>query len=94
MAGRRYWRWGGFIFIRDTLRYADDAYRYDLYAFTVPYWAVALAASLLPGALAARRVSRRSNRSAGACPACGYDLRATPGRCPECGRVASVSSGG
>jgi hypothetical protein len=57
----------------------------------VPYWALALLVGILPGVqlrqvLKNRR--RRQRREAGRCPTCGYDLRATPDRCPECGGSA------
>jgi hypothetical protein len=32
-----------------------------------------------------RRVKKRQRREQGLCGECGYDVRATPGRCPECG---------
>ncbi len=35
-----------------------------------------------------RTSTRRAN--AGMCIICGYDLRATPNKCPECGAIASA----
>lgn len=55
---------------------------------TIPYWAIcgALLILAMPGAagLFRRRIARRRVRS-GRCMTCGYDMRASPDRCPECG---------
>jgi hypothetical protein len=63
--------------------------RLDVEVFSAPYWPVvaALAGVTLLGAMpAARRWRSHVRRSRGLCIACGYDIRATPDRCPECGR--------
>jgi hypothetical protein len=40
--------------------------------------------------LVAHAVISRRRWSAKRCPTCGYDLRATPGQCPECGTIPSA----
>jgi hypothetical protein len=55
----------------------------------LPIWFVVSLFAILPlvdGIWHVRRRRRARRLAAGRCIACGYDLRATPGRCPECGR--------
>jgi len=51
-----------------------------------PYWMVVLVLGLLPSwRFVWLDVRRRRRRRAGLCVRCGYDLRASNERCPECG---------
>jgi hypothetical protein len=65
---------------------------YGFWFFAVPHWAIAvpLAAAAGWGWWAGRRRSRREK--AGRCLRCGYDLRASGERCPECGTPAPQSA--
>lgn len=53
-----------------------------------PAWLPVLAFLILPVAWIMRQRKSRRRVSAGLCETCGYDLRGTPERCPECGTVA------
>ena len=58
-----------------------------------PYWCALLLLTLPTiGLLRLTFVTRRRDHRllAGCCAACGYDLRATPERCPECGALAAT----
>jgi hypothetical protein len=60
----------------------------------IPYWALTLFSAFLPMIWSVRQYRGAHRILAGCCPACGYDLRATPDRCPECGTSAQRNSDG
>jgi hypothetical protein len=66
--------------------YSGNYYRLFL---AIPYWALTLLAAL-PLVLITVRCARRRRVLPGFCENCGYDLRASEGRCPECGRKIDV----
>jgi hypothetical protein len=57
--------------------------RYHLIA--IPFWFLLLAAGSFPAYWIFWSRRQRLRAKEGRCQKCGYDLRATPERCPECG---------
>jgi hypothetical protein len=61
-------------------------------AVIIPHWALLLVSATTAIVLSRRlrRARRREERNL--CRNCGYDLRASPERCPECGLAVSSAN--
>jgi hypothetical protein len=72
--------------------------RLDQEVFAIQHWKVVGLTAVLPVFAATRalrrRALRRRHQRNSRCPTCGYDLRASPERCPECGDVPQHSRAG
>jgi hypothetical protein len=55
-----------------------------------PYWLAVILTAAAPAWFIAGRIRRRRRIQSRQCLSCGYDLRATPDRCPECGAAATT----
>lgn len=54
-------------------------------SLSIADWVLMVPTAIVPGVHLMKRRKDRRRGSANLCSICGYDLRATPKRCPECG---------
>lgn len=86
--------WAGFSWeegaATDGPKAIDDNFKLWLIpwrALTVPYEVLAAATAIVPIGWVLRILRSRRRMLHGLCPTCGYDLRSSADRCPECGTV-------
>jgi hypothetical protein len=87
--GRRWWNRLGFCCVQNIER--DDRWVHSSFSVGVPHWFLVPLFAAMP-LLGLRRIwTRRRRIRAGLCADCGYDLRASRERCPECGAARQLA---
>ena len=76
---------GRFTYNRASADFALPGFRFVDGEANVAHWLASLLTFPLPVLALFRWVYRSKRYAAGQCVACGYDLRASTDRCPECG---------
>ena len=79
--------WLGFRYVDQPNSMAAVATNNYYREWNAPFWSLLLLCAGMPAVRLGLARRRRRVRSRGHCAVCGYDLRATPRRCPECGAV-------
>jgi hypothetical protein len=83
-------RWDVPILLMNSTAGGGAAGRISVRMLFAPWWEVFVMLAILPAMWLIRYEVKRLRKGRvceGFCAVCGYDLRATPGRCPECGAV-------
>lgn len=66
---------------------------FNTWVVGMPLWGLVVLAGILPSLCLAPSIRRWRRNVEGKCPNCGYDLRASPDRCPECGAAIPTPAG-
>jgi len=83
------WRRGGFQLINSRKNWPVGPV--GVRGIQFPYWSLTSLLALWPAIGLISHFRRRARRRPpNLCPICGYDMRATPQRCPECGTPSSL----
>jgi hypothetical protein len=87
----RWWNPSAFSYSseRQRLGPAGDS---DQVWLEFPLWLLLLIFLVMPVIALRADLRRRRQYGPGCCPTCGYDLRATPEQCPECGIVPPAAA--
>ena len=84
-------QWGGFAKANVTADFVMDGMTgtMGVWLLAVPHWALTIVFGIAPLWWGLRERRRRRRLRMNLCGKCGYNLTATPQRCPECGTPVS-----